>query len=294
MSEISVIIRTLNESKYLAALLNSIREQNEIMETEVVIVDSGSNDNTLEIAESFNCKIIHINKKEFSFGRALNYGCDSASGKYLVFVSGHCIPVNSSWLVNLIKPLKSGKAHYVYGRQIGNSTNKFSERQLYKKYYPDSNETNNEEYFANNANAALIREVWEKYKFDEDLTGLEDMAMGKDLVTNNLVIGYQKDALVYHIHEETWGQIQRRYEREAIALQKIMPQIHMSFGDFLRYYISAVFLDFGCAIEEKCLLDVFYEILIFRLMQFWGGYKGNHEHRKLSREMKEKYFYPKH
>jgi hypothetical protein len=49
----------------------------------------------------------------------------------------------------------------------------------------------------------------------------------------------------------------------------------------------------GAALSEKVLLKTFPEIVMFRLMQFWGSYRGNHEHRRLSRVMKEKYFYPK-
>ena len=100
-------------------------------------------------------------------------------------------------------------------------------------------------------------------------------------------------AAVYHIHEETWSRVKTRYEREAIALQRIMPQVHVSMSDFLRYFTSAVFFDFAAALQEKSLSKYFAEIVAFRFCQFWGTYKGNHEHRKLSRDMKEQYFYPR-
>ena len=56
---------------------------------------------------------------------------------------------------------------------------------------------------------------------------------------------------------------------------------------------GAVFLDMGHALQEKRGLRTSPQILAFRLMQFWGSYRGNHEQRKLSRKMKENYFYPK-
>jgi hypothetical protein len=98
---------------------------------------------------------------------------------------------------------------------------------------------------------------------------------------------------VYHIHEESWRQVKLRYEREAIALQRIMPEVHFSLLDFIRFYFAGVFSDISVALREKVFLRKFGEILMFRLMQFWGTYKGNHEHRKLSIARKRNYFYPK-
>jgi rhamnosyltransferase len=290
----SIVIRTYNEERHLPDLLQAIDVQvTKGLPRETIIVDSGSTDGTLSIAQKHACKILHIEKHVFTFGRSLNYGCESAQGDYLVFVSGHCIPKNDGWLLNLISPLQGADCVYVYGRQLGNGQSRFSERQLYNKYFPEESHIPQEGFFCNNANAALLKDVWRTHKFDEELTGLEDMELAKRLVAEGLKLGYTADAPVYHLHDETWVNIRNRYKREAIALQHIMPQIHISFLDFLRYTTSAVLLDMGAALQEKVLMKTFPEIVMFRLMQFWGSYRGNHEHRKLSREMKEKYFYPK-
>ena len=72
-----------------------------------------------------------------------------------------------------------------------------------------------------------------------------------------------------------------------------MPEVQVTFADFLRYYTSAVFLDVGIAVQERRVVQSLPEIVAFRLMQFFGSYRGNQEQRKLSQEMKEKYFYPR-
>ncbi|MCG8430058.1 MAG: MBL fold metallo-hydrolase, partial [Candidatus Omnitrophica bacterium] len=75
--KISIVIRTLNESRHLEALLQSIAEQRlDGLSHEVIIVDSGSTDRTLEIAERNGCRIVHIERAVFSYGRSLNMGCD--------------------------------------------------------------------------------------------------------------------------------------------------------------------------------------------------------------------------
>ncbi len=291
---ISIVIRTYNEQKHLTELLEVINQQQyQYIQHEVIIVDSGSSDQTLAIAEKYACRITHINKEEFTFGRSLNLGCEFAQGEILVFISGHCIPSSSSWLENLVQPLIDQQAVYSYGCQQGNSDTKFSEHQVFSKYFPSESKIPQNDFFCNNANSALLKEQWAQTPYCEMLTGLEDMHLAKKLVEQGHKIAYVADAVVFHIHEESWITIKTRYEREAIALQKIMPEVHINLFDFIIFYSSAVVHDVIEAKRQGVLLNNIKEILLFRLMQYWGSYKGNHEHRKLSAETKKKYFYSK-
>jgi glycosyltransferase involved in cell wall biosynthesis len=291
---ISVVIRTYNEAKYLDELLAATRAQVcSSCEIEVVLVDSGSTDDTLEIAGRHGCRITHISQEEFSFGRSLNLGCEFARGDYLAFVSGHCIPENEHWLDNLVQPLRSGEAAYTYGRQRGRDTTRFSEQQHFDKAFPDYSKIPQDGYFCNNANAAIRRDAWEQFRFDEELTGLEDMHLAKRLTESGMKTAYVADASVFHIHDESWRQVRTRYEREAYALHQIMPQLHFTLRDFLRFFVSGVLADSAAALRAKRLLREIPGIFMFRLMHYWGTYRGNHEVRQLSAEMKHRYFYPK-
>lgn len=290
---VSVVIRTLNEAIYLDELLEALnRQESDLFTFEAVIVDSGSTDQTLSIAESHKARITYIDKSQFSFGRSLNVGCEFANGEILIFISGHCIPASNHWLHELCQPIYDGRVQYAYGRQVGRDTTKFSEEQVFDKYFPVYSMVPQSGYFCNNANAALLKSCWEKYRFDEELTGLEDMHFAKRIVNDNGLVAYISSAPVYHIHDETWAQVRRRYEREAIALQKITPEIYMTFADFLRCFLSSCLSDFGVALRDKVFFNELKDILIFRFLQYWGGYKGNHIHRKLSQQAKRKYFYP--
>ena len=138
--KISIVIRTLNEEKYLDQLLCSIESQRCSYNLQVVVVDSGSVDSTLEIAKQHKCKLVHIKKHEFTFGRSLNIGCLAIKSDYLVFISGHCVPVNGSWLERLVNPIKNNIVDYSYGRQIGSPETYWSERKIFEKYFPINSE----------------------------------------------------------------------------------------------------------------------------------------------------------
>jgi glycosyltransferase involved in cell wall biosynthesis len=291
---ISVVIRTLNEARHLPELLAGIaRQQLSGGSCEVVLVDSGSTDGTLQIAEAHGCRIVHIKKEEFSFGRSLNVGCLAATGEALVFVSGHCIPCGADWLARLVAPLGHDNVVYSYGGQVGNDSTHFSERQIFAKYFPAQSQVPQEGFYCNNANSALLRSEWEHTRFDEEITGLEDMYMAKALVQRGRRIAYVADARVYHLHDETWRQVKRRFEREAIALQRIMPEVHLGLLDVARYATSAILLDCGAALQERKLGQHIARIFAYRACQFWGAYKGNHVHRRLSKVAKERYYFPR-
>jgi glycosyltransferase involved in cell wall biosynthesis len=290
---VSIVIRTLNEAAYLEELLQSVKMQNkEDFEVEVVVIDSGSNDRTLNIVQDYRCRLTSITKDQFTFGRSLNMGSDFADGDILVYISGHCIPTDVNWLKNLIKPLRDGVAGFSYGRQIGRDTTKYSERKIFNKYFPDYSKIPQNDFFCNNANSAIQRKVWKKFKFDEELTGLEDMELAKRYCEEGGKIAYVADATVYHIHNEKWKQTRLRYEREAIALQKIMPEVQVSLLDMTRYICASIISDIQAAFYDRCFMKELLGIIKFRIAQYFGTYRGNHDNRMLSKRRKENYFYP--
>jgi rhamnosyltransferase len=291
--EVSIVIRTLNEARHLEELLKKIQLQiTNGLNYEIVLVDSGSTDATLEIAERYGCNILHIARADFSFGRSLNVGCLEACGKILIFISGHCVPVDELWLQNLCQPILDGVAEYSYGHQLGGPDSYTSEKRIFAKFYPSISSIPQDGFFCNNANSALLKSTWEQFRFDEDLTGLEDMEIAQRLVLGGGRIAYVATASVFHYHYEEWAQVLRRFERESIALQKIMPQLHLTAFDALRYFVSSVWKDLLWSCNKDLNFKRVLEIIRYRRSQYLGSWKGNHQHRQLSRIEKEKYFFP--
>ena len=79
--ECSVVIRTFNEAKHLGSLFDAIERQT-YDDHEVIVVDSGSYDGTVETALSRTDHVHQINSRDFTFGYSLNVGIRAA--RYLL------------------------------------------------------------------------------------------------------------------------------------------------------------------------------------------------------------------
>lgn len=292
MPETSIVIRTFNEEKRLGNLLRAIKEQ-DYKDCEIIIVDSGSNDRTLAIAREFTDSILQIENRDFTFGYALNMGCERASGKYIVLVSAHTLPTNNQWLGNLLAPFKNKKVAMVYGRQMGDSESRFSERRDFQRLFGNSPVDSNIGLdYANNANAAIRKELWQKYHFDEYLFGLEDIDWAKRITSAGFMVHYEPLAAIYHLHQERWSQVFNRYRREAIAAIRIglahPPQVGLSHF----WLINNIFQDILFSLS-KISLNWLEEIARFRYYQWKGSRQGWYYDRALDLD-RDKYtlFYP--
>ena len=166
--DVSIVIRTLNEERYLADLLTGIQNQESEFNHEVVLIDSGSTDKTLSIAEEYGCRILHISRDEFSFVRS-NVPGDAAFGKFLVFVSGHCISYNEHWLQNIVQPLQELFNIVTVGNWVG--LIRIGANLKYSQNIFQNHQACRRRIYCNNANSAILTDVWKRYKFDEELTG---------------------------------------------------------------------------------------------------------------------------
>lgn len=287
----SVIIRCYNEEEHIGRLLEGIAQQT-LRDVEVIVVDSGSTDATLAIAARYPVKIININKDDFSFGYSLNVGCRASTGEFLVIVSAHVYPVHKDWLEHLLAPFAEEKVALVYGKQRGNEVTNFSEHQVFAKWFPDHSDWNQGHPFCNNANAAIRRSLWERFSYDETLTGLEDLAWARQVAGAGYRIAYEANAEVVHVHNERPQVLFNRYRREAIALKGIFPHEHFSLFTFAHMYVQNVFSDLFHALQRGVLWGNLGNIFTFRLMQFWGTYRGFAQHGLITRQLKQKFYYP--
>jgi 2-desacetyl-2-hydroxyethyl bacteriochlorophyllide A dehydrogenase len=215
----SIIIRTFNEERHLPALLESLGSQS-FRDYEIVVVDSGSVDRTRELATPWADKLLHIDSHDFTFGYSLNVGIQASSSPFAVIISAHTLPTDENWLEALVRPLEDEPTAMTYGRQLG--WQNFSEgRDLDRTFGSKPRVEKPPRFFAHNGNSAIRKDLWEEHPFDESLPGLEDIEWAKHWMLKGYQVVYEPKAALYHIHDENWRQVRRRYYREAVAARWI-------------------------------------------------------------------------
>ena len=100
----SIIIPTYNSQKTIEACLSSIIEESKKLESEIIVVDDNSSDQTIEIAKKFKTvKLVKLDNNK-GVGNARNAGSEIAKHEILCFIDSDLVITNNS-IVNLIKKL---------------------------------------------------------------------------------------------------------------------------------------------------------------------------------------------
>lgn len=218
---VSLIIRTKDEERWIHACLRGVFSQT-YRNVEVIIVDNGSTDRTLVRAQEFPVQVVHID--QFLPGKAINDGIRASKGSILVCLSGHCIPVNDSWLEHLVRDLDKSEVAGVYGRQEPLSfTSDFDKRDLITVFGLDQKVQTKDPFF-HNANSAFRREVWDRFPFDEQVTNIEDRVWGQQVISAGMKIFYEPLASVYHWHGIHQGLNPERARKVTRILESLQPQ----------------------------------------------------------------------
>jgi len=197
---VSIIIRTFNEEKWIGTCIDKIKNQTFEGNIELFVVDSGSIDKTIEIARKKGAKIIKLDKKNFSYGRSLNKGIEKANGKYLVFISAHCIPKDDRWLDSLVSSYEKNIAA-VYGPQFPHPEAPAYHRRRAKLFLGNKKIIEKDENtHYSNSNGSVRKDIWNKERFDEKLFFSEDKKWALNVLKKGFFIVYEPKASVYHYH----------------------------------------------------------------------------------------------
>ncbi len=104
MPSCSVVIRAYNEAAHIGRLLEGLFRQT-LHDVEIILVDSGSTDSTVDLAAAAGADVLHIPPAEFTFGRSLNLGLAAAASDLVVIASAHVHPVYPDWLEHLLEAI---------------------------------------------------------------------------------------------------------------------------------------------------------------------------------------------
>jgi glycosyltransferase involved in cell wall biosynthesis len=102
-SYVSIVIPTKNAGSEFQAVLETIKSQKGVKGTEIIILDSGSSDSTVDIAKKYQCRIFPVEPECFHHGLTRNFGADQATGDFVLFMVQDAIPLGNDWLCGILE-----------------------------------------------------------------------------------------------------------------------------------------------------------------------------------------------
>ena len=237
--DVSIVIPVKNGGELLDKVLAKVFEQKTQYQYEVICVDSGSTDNSLEIIKKYPCKLYEVLPQDFGHGKTRNYGAGKGTGEFIIFLTQDALPVNEEWLENFINAMKVDEdaaggfgRHLPYpgcnvldDRDINLHFKGFGEKTTVHWLEDKARYDAEEEYrhflaFFSDNNSCLRRSVWEKYPY-ADVNFSEDQIWMKQMIELGYKRVYCPDAVVYHSHNYPLRTYFKRYYDEYKGVYQI-------------------------------------------------------------------------
>jgi rhamnosyltransferase len=302
MAIASIILLTKNGEKDLHNCLTAIFSQNTSHIFEVIAIDSGSTDASIDILCKFPVKIVHIKPEEFRHGSTRNLGAELAKGKYLIYITQDAIPFNEHWLDLLINCIGNDeKIAGAYSRNIPKpGCDPFEERYIANAWGEKKEIKNIGNYrnykkliFFSNTSSCIRKDVWEKYPFKEDLIQTEDQEWSKNVLESGYTIIYEPESMVCHSHCYPAKNLFGKYFDAGTAHKQIFKDNNHVYLPLIPFFVLAVMmLDLNFMIKRNYrlipILKWIPNSIIRHFIEATGFWLGLHS-RFLPVELKRKF-----
>lgn len=249
---ISVVIPVKNEKNKIRLCIESILNQT-ITVDEIIIVDSGSTDGTLDILKGYSVvKLIQIDPLTFNHGLTRNYGVNGSKNDIVLLTVGDAYPADDMWIERMLSVFDDPNVVAVCGKQVvphdrDKDPNEWyrpvSKGEIVKYHYSP------EEFYAltpeekkavcswDDVTAMYRKSVLEEIPFQKT-SYAEDAIWAKDAILKGKTIAYHPEAVVYHYHLENADFTFKRTLTVSYFMYRQFgfkyPNPHRSFIDWLR------------------------------------------------------------
>ncbi len=301
MIDVTIVIPVKNGGKLLEECLAMIAKQQTNLNFEVICVDSGSKDNSVEIIKGFGFELYEIAPSDFGHGKTRNFGAFKGSGKFIVFITQDAIPANEFWLDNLVKPMVSDsnivgafgkhlphhdcnlfdirdlKNHFLWFER----KNKIIQLEDKKRYENDTSYRNYITFFSDN-NSCVRRSVFEKKPY-ADVQFAEDQIWMKARMEEGYKKVYVKDAAVHHSHNFNKKDYLGRYYDEYKGIYdfsgyRIATSAPQAFVRYLRSVRQDISYLRSIPLTRKDKFKWLYYSIWRNRCKYLGGYLGGKYH----------------
>jgi GT2 family glycosyltransferase/glycosyltransferase involved in cell wall biosynthesis len=223
VSSVTAVIPVKDGERYLAELLAAL--QREGVE-EVIVVDSGSTDRSLEIARAAGVEPLEIPAREFGHGRTRNLAAERATGELIWFLTQDATPAVGALAAYRDAFARDQRIGVAYGPHLPRpDTSPMIARELTEFFAGFEGpggviavQGPGDPTFLSNVNACYRRDCWEEVRF-RDLPYSEDQAFGRDALSAGWLKAYVPAAAALHAHDYGPLEFMRRYFDEYRGLR---------------------------------------------------------------------------
>lgn len=237
-NSVSIIIPVKNGMPHLKQVLAAIDMQEYDSAIDVICIDSGSKDGSLDCIAAHDATLIQIAPQDFGHGRTRNFAATQSRAQYLVFLTHDAIPDNPNWLSELIHPMREdANVAGVFSRHIAHhGADPFTKWELAEtfdalrsypvielddpqSYYADQSLRQIYHFFSDNA-SALRRSVWKKFPLP-NVQFAEDQIWAKSIIEAGYKKAYAHASVIRHSHSFGPFETLRRSYDESRAFRKL-------------------------------------------------------------------------
>lgn len=204
MIKISIVIPVKNAGAAFGETLSAIFGQRGIPPLEIIVIDSGSTDITLELCHQYPVTLVQIPPSEFGHGRTRNYGASIAHGDLLVFLVQDAVPSGTDWLKNLLRPLEMNQQIAgSYSRNVPRTDAPRRQALEIERYFQPQQrlQSSPADHIFSNVSSAIRKKVLDEIPFPAVEFG-EDQFWAKNVLAAGYLIHYEPTSIVIHSHHD--------------------------------------------------------------------------------------------
>lgn len=292
----SLVIPTKNGGPLFCRVVRALQNQTCWNETEFIVVDSGSSDDTIEVARGAGAKVIQIAPEEFNHGATRDLGISIASSEFVILMVQDALPNDEQLIEALLKSLKEDGVAGVYARQIpqpdadiltkrnldGWLTGRMERdvREMASLEWYQSLSPMEKYFFCNfdNVCSAIRKSVWEIENFGSINFG-EDIDWAERVLKHGYKIIYEPSAAVVHSHDRpityeykrTYVCHRKLYRQFSLHLVPSLKSLFISWFHFILHDIKYILSQKGNYLKKILLL---FKVPILNLLSAWAQYRA--------------------
>jgi rhamnosyltransferase len=217
---VSVVMRSFNEAWAIGDTIRQLFAQDFGGEIELIVIDSGSSDGSIEIIKRANpAKLIQIPLGTYVPGVVLNQGAREATHDWIVYLNADATPVGKNWLTELLKPcIGKPKFGAAFSRQVPRPDCKAVFAHDYDRCFGPNRESAEWDHFFSMVSSVTHRSVLAQVPIREDLQFAEDDEWTRRLAASGFEIPFAIDSVAMHSHNYTLRQSYKRAFGDAKAM----------------------------------------------------------------------------